>query len=182
MRVLVAYASRSGATREVAERIGDRLRKAGLTADVESVSGAPDVSGYDACVVGSAVYIGRWEKAAVKFIERNQTAFAGRPTWLFSSGPLGTDALMNGVDKREGAVTAEELAPLVDMTKPRDHRVFYGALDPRRLGMGPRLMRILPAGRKLLEEGDFRDWPDIEGWADRIAVELAGGKAPAGVA
>lgn len=182
MRILVAYASRSGATREIAERIGDRLRRAGLDADVESVSGARDVTAYDACVVGSAVYLGRWEKAAVAFVERNRKAFAGRPTWLFSSGPLGTEPLMNGVDKREGAVTAEVIAALVEIAQPRDHRVFYGALDPRRLGMGPRLMRTLPAGRKLLEAGDFRDWPEIEGWADGIAAELAGMKVPAVIA
>jgi menaquinone-dependent protoporphyrinogen oxidase len=64
--------------------------------------------------------------------------------------------------------------------RQRDHRVFYGALDPQRLSLMPRLMRVLPAGRKLLEEGDFRDWAEIEAWADQIAGELADSKVAAG--
>jgi menaquinone-dependent protoporphyrinogen oxidase len=176
MRVLVAVASRSGATAEIAERIAARLRAAGHQADAQRVADHPDVSAYEAVVVGSAVYIGRWEKAAVEFVQRNGRLLAERPTWLFSSGPLGADPLMNGVDKLEGAVTAEVVASLTEVAKPREHRVFYGALDPRRLGVGPRLMRMLPAGRRLLEEGDFRNWADIESWADRIAGELAGSR------
>jgi menaquinone-dependent protoporphyrinogen oxidase len=64
--------------------------------------------------------------------------------------------------------------------RPRDHRVFGGVLNPDRLSLGSRLMRLMPAGRKLLEEGDFRDWAEIEGWADQIAGELARTKVPAG--
>lgn len=180
MRVLVAYASRSGATGEIAQRIAERLRVAGHDPDVESVSNAPDVALHEAFVVGSAVYLGRWQKEAVEFVQRNRTVLADRPTWLFSSGPLGTDPTAYGLDKREGAVNPKEIAGLTEAAHARDHRVFYGALDPRRLGLGPRLMRLTPAGRKLLEEGDFRDWAEIEAWADHIAGELAQTKAPAG--
>ena len=66
----------------------------------------------------------------------------------------------------------EEIAPLSGVVHARDHRVFFGALDPERLSLAPRLMRLLPAGRKLLEEGDFRDWAEIEAWADGIARQL----------
>lgn len=176
MNVLVAYASRTGATAEIAARIADRLRTTGLEVDLASIAEADrlaDVPSYDAFVVGSAVYVGHWEKAAVEFVHEHETVLAIRPTWLFSSGPLGfepTDA--EGRDKRETAVP-QEIAALTIEVHPRAHHVFFGALRPDRLGLMPRLMRLLPAGRALLEEGDFRDWAEIEAWADEIARELA---------
>lgn len=184
MNVLVAYATRAGATAEIAGRIADRLRATGLEVDLASIAEADrltDVPSYDAFVVGSAVYVGHWEKAAVEFVREHETVLAFRPTWLFSSGPLGvepTDA--EGRDKREVAVP-QEIAPLTAQVHARDHHVFFGALRPDRLGLMPRLMRLLPAGRALLEEGDFRDWADIDGWADEIAHELAGHPVAVGV-
>lgn len=177
MRILVAYATRSGGTREIAGRIADRLRTDGHEADVASVAGALGVPTYEAYVVGSAVYLGRWEKDAVAFVHANAALLAHRPTWLFSSGPLGTDPMTaSGYDKRDTAVSADLLANLTETVHPRGHRVFGGLLVPDRLSLGPRLMRILPAGRRLLAEGDFRDWAEIEAWTDEIAGELAQAK------
>lgn len=182
MRVLVAYASRHGTTGEIAARIADRLRQAKLEADCVSVSDAPLVASYEAFVIGSAVYIGSWEKAAVVFVDAHRAVLSAHPTWLFSSGPLGTDPkTASGDDKLAGAVTPEKLAALTDAVHARGHKVFYGALHPERLGFGPRLMRLLPAGRKLLEEGDFRDWAAIEEWADGIAAALVSGHTPVAV-
>jgi menaquinone-dependent protoporphyrinogen oxidase len=174
MRMLVAFASRTGATAAIADRIAERIRLAGIDVDCVSVTEAPMVSSYDAFVVGSAVYIGRWEKEARAFVESHAEILAGRPTWLFSSGPLGTEpTLENGEDKLEGAVEATELQRLTELVRPRDHAVFFGAFDAGRAGVGIRMFRLLPAGRKLLEEGDFRDWPAIEAWADEVAAAAA---------
>jgi len=91
MSVLVAYASRHGSTRGIAERIAERLRVDGLDVDVRPVAGVDDVSAYDAFVVGAAVYMFHWLKDATSFVQRNREFLAARPTWLFSSGPIGTD-------------------------------------------------------------------------------------------
>jgi menaquinone-dependent protoporphyrinogen oxidase len=104
MKILVAFATRSGSTGEIAGRIAERLQAAGHETVVQSVTATADVAGFEAFVVGSAVYIGRWQKEAVEFVQHNRSVLADRPTWLFSSGPLGsepTDA--KGHDKREGA-------------------------------------------------------------------------------
>ena len=50
--------------------------------------------------------------------------------------------------------------------------MFFGALDPAKLRGGHRLIGMLPAAKKLLIEGDFRDWRDIEAWAGGIAEAL----------
>jgi menaquinone-dependent protoporphyrinogen oxidase len=54
MRVLVVYASRYGATREIADRVAATLRPQGLEATVQPAKDADDPAGYDAAVIGSA--------------------------------------------------------------------------------------------------------------------------------
>ena len=172
MKILVAYATKHGATPEIAERIAARLRAAGHDADPQSAEAVRDIAGYDGFVIGSAVYIEHWQKEAVEFCRRNLAILSSRPTWLFSSGPLGAQATdAEGRDLRE-ITQPVEMAELREAVRPREHRVFFGALNPDTLGLGHRLMRSLPAGRALLPAGDFRDWTEIEAWADGIAREL----------
>lgn len=178
MKFLVAYASKHGATQAIAERIAARLEATGHTAEAQTVDAAGDPAGYDAVVIGSAAYFGHWQKEATAFVRRHQSILVGMPVWLFSSGPLGTEATdAEGHDLREAA-EPKEVAEFRETITPRDHRVFFGALDPETLGFRDRLIRAMPAGRNLLPEGDFRDWPEIEAWAEGIA--RAAPPAPAG--
>jgi menaquinone-dependent protoporphyrinogen oxidase len=173
MKILVAYASKYGSTEGIAERIAERLGAAGMDADLHPVRAVGDVSAYEAFVIGSAAYMGHWQKDAIEFVRANRAILADRPVWLFSSGPLGSEA--TDAQGRDLRVAAEpmELAELQEAIHPRGHRVFFGALEPDRLGPRDRLVRTLPAGRALLPKGDFRDWPEIEAWADGIVQALA---------
>ena len=173
MKVLVAYASKYGATRGIAERLADRLQAAGLQAQARPVTTASELSGYGAFVIGGAAYLGHWLNDATAFVRGHGAALASHPTWLFSSGPLGTEPTdAQGRDLRLAA-EPKEFAEFKETIKPTGTRVFFGALDPGRLGFRDRAMRALPAGRALFPEGDFRDWPDIDTWAAGIAVELS---------
>jgi menaquinone-dependent protoporphyrinogen oxidase len=177
MSILVAYASKYGATRGIAERIAAKLKAAGYEAEARSMKDAGDAVGYDAYVIGSAAYMGSWLKEGTEFVRRNRALLASKPVWLFSSGPLGTEARdAKGRDLREAAVP-KEIAELREAISARDHRVFFGALDRGKLSLGHRLVALLPAGSALLPEGDFRDWKDIDAWAESIARELAQGAA-----
>jgi menaquinone-dependent protoporphyrinogen oxidase len=173
MSILVAYASKHGATRGIAECIAGALAAAGQQAEARPVAAPGDLSGYGAFVIGSAVYMGHWQKEATEFVRRNHAVLAGRPVWLFSSGPLGTEP----TDARGRDLTAtsepKEIAEFQEAIRPRGHRVFFGVLDPGRLGLRERAIRKLPAGQALLPEGDFRDWTQIEAWATGIAYDPA---------
>lgn len=174
MRVLVVHSSRYGATQGIAERIGAILSRQGHEATIQSAQYADDPAEYDAVVIGSAIYYFHWRKYATEYVRRYRDALANRPVWLFSSGPLGTEA--KDAQGRELCVVLEpkEIAEFRQTIKPRNHQVFFGALDPGTLGFAHRLMLKLPANRDhaLFPEGDFRDWSGIEAWAGSIGLAL----------
>lgn len=180
MRILVAYASRHGATQGIAERIAQTLGEAGLEAEAVPAKAVKSVAGYDAFVIGSAAYMFHWEKDASRFVGRNKAAIAKKPTWLFSSGPLGTEPL--DAEGRDQKVTAipKEIPELREALGARDHRVFFGAYHKGQAphGFAERLVAVMPAAKNALPDGDFRDWPEIEAWAADIAAELSA--APVG--
>ena len=172
-RILVAYASKHGATRAIAERIAATLQAAGLAATALPVDEVTDPTPYDAFVIGGAAYYGSWLKEATAFVRHNQEILTAHPVWLFSSGPLGTATTDD--QRHDVLVAAEptEFAVFKEAIAPRGTRVFFGVLDLGTLGFAERVVRALPAGRALLPEGDFRDWEAIESWAASIARALA---------
>ena len=167
MKAVVVYASKYGSTRRIAEFIAERLRHEGTQAEARPADAVHNPGDYDAIVVGSAVYMMRWLKEAVEFVRRNRAVLANRPVWLFSSGPLGSDASVN-----DPKLEPKEIAEFREAIDPRDHRVFFGALDAGKLGFAHQMMRKLPAARAMLPEGDFRNWKEIEAWASSIARAL----------
>jgi menaquinone-dependent protoporphyrinogen oxidase len=160
VRVLVTAASRHGATHEIATAIADGLARRGLDAEARPAEELSSLDGYDAYVIGSAVYVGRWLPPARELVEAHAEALTERPVWMFSSGPLGPpDAL-----KPEGDPVDTD--DLVQAAGALQHRVFAGRLDRSLLGLGEKAVVIAVRA----PEGDFRDWAAI----DRFAAEIAG--------
>lgn len=175
MKVLVAYASRHGATAGIAARIADRLRTNGIDAQSIEVGRVSTLQGYDGFVFGSAAYMYRWLKEAAAFTRRHREVLASKPLWLFSSGPVGTDLVdENGRDICE-ASRPKEFAELESTLSLRGSKVFVGAWDPEAepVGLAGRL-KLMPAARASMPSGDFRDWDAIDAWADDIALALQG--------
>jgi menaquinone-dependent protoporphyrinogen oxidase len=161
-RILVAYATKHGATAEIAEAVADGLVRRGADAEAQPADTVKAVESYGAVVLGSAVYAGHWLKPARGFAEAHAKALADLPVWLFSSGPLGPPEEL----KPEGDPV--DVADLIENTGCLAHRVFAGKLDKQQLGFGERAMvRAVHA-----PEGDFRDWKAIDTFAAEIAGRL----------
>jgi menaquinone-dependent protoporphyrinogen oxidase len=160
VKVLVCAASKHGATTEIAAEIGAVLSAAGVEAVVRAPDEVQTIDGYDAAVIGSAVYVGRWLEVAKTLVEHHQETLRAMPVWLFSSGPIG--------DPPKPVEDPVDAQPLVELVGARGHRVFAGDLDRSRLGFAERA--IVAAVRA--PDGDFRPWPEIEAWAREIAAAL----------
>jgi len=164
-QVLVAYATKYGATAEIAEKIGQVLREAGMRTDVIPVHRVSNLDSYKAVVLGSAVYIGGWRREAAGFLKSNEKALVQMPVWLFSSGPTGEGAPETIL---RGWRFPKALQPIADRIRPRDNALFHGALDNNKLGFVEKWM----VKNVKAPFGDFRDWAAITSWAGAIANAL----------
>ncbi len=158
--VFVVYASRSGGTAGIAEQIAQHLEEAGATVVLSNAESALPPDRADAVVLGSSVYMGRWDGDARRWAKNNRDALHELPVWLFSSGPLDETATKGEAEAPPGG---ERIASLVEA---KEHMVFGGRLTEDSGGF---------VARKLIEQGrsgDYRDPGQIREWAGKIAAEL----------
>ena len=163
MKVLVTVASKHGATAEIGTAIANTLRKAGLYVAEVRPDHVSSVQEFDAVVVGSALYMGRWMAEAREFVKDNAEMLRARPVWLFASGPIigTTNAPNTGPDAAEG----EKLAELIGA---RGSMVFAGELKKEGLGfVEKQIVKMVKS-----PWGDYRPWDEIRAWAESIAHEL----------
>ena len=161
----MAAASKHGATEEIAERIGADLTSWGLEVEVRKLGEVEDVRPYEAVVLGSAIFYGKWMKEAIRFVALHEGELAERPTWLFGSGSVTGDP---PVGDDPNAVSSALVERLVTQTHAREHKVFAGKLDRSTLG----LTEMLPVRMVRAHDGDWRDWQAIDEWAAGIASDL----------
>lgn len=170
MRVLVVYATHYGSTKGIAERIGETLHEQGLDVELRSVdapSGPLAEDGFDAFIIGSAVHAGHWLRPAVAFVRDNVRVLAARPTWLFSSGPIGAKYV------HKPQPDPAEIAEFRSKLDVRGHVVFAGAFDPTTADLNRAGWIERQFSKRFLPVGDFRDWAEIEAWANVIARQLS---------
>ena len=165
MRLLVVAASKHGSTAEIATALGEALARRGITTAVADAADVADIEEYDAVVLGSAVYAGRWRQEARELAERHGEFLRSRPVWLFSSGPVG-----DPLKPEEDPVDVEQITAIVGS---RGHRVFAGKIDKSRLSLAERaIVKSLK-----VPEGDYRDFGAVGAWASEIADALLGSSA-----
>ncbi|WP_436498313.1 flavodoxin domain-containing protein [Actinokineospora sp. HUAS TT18] len=167
--VLVAYASATGSTRGVAERIAATLTARGVRAVARPVSDQPDPRDYTAVVLGSAVHGRAWLPDAVRYTQDHRAGLADRPLWLFSVGLRGTQ---RGLAAKvfSGQESGVELPGSVAFIPRGAYHFFAGVSDRSAMGwLGGLVWRAL--GGKF---ADYRDWRIIDLWAEGIADSVTG--------
>jgi menaquinone-dependent protoporphyrinogen oxidase len=162
-KVLVAYGTKHGSTREVAEAVAERLREHGLAVDTRAADRVDSVAPYDAVVIGGAVYMGRWHPAAAGFLQRHRKGLEKLPVAVFGMGPRTMEE--SAVKETQGQL--DKALEKVPEVRPATVAVFGGVVDPKSLRF--------PFNR--MPASDARDWASIRAWAGSVAEALDYGKA-----
>jgi menaquinone-dependent protoporphyrinogen oxidase len=174
-RVLVGYATAGGSTQSIAERIADVLRDAGLTVICRPVGPDVEPGTFDAVVLGSAVHNMAWLQPALDFLRRVPAGPAAPSLWCFSVGGLAHPERIRFSRWLAGSELQKIEQRFPGGRRPRDHRMFAGIVDLRRVPFWGRLFFWAAGGRS----GDQRDWPAVDAWATEIANRVDALRAPA---
>ena len=158
-RVLIAYASKHGSTREVAERLASVMRSAGLAVDVMPAGEVGLLRGYDAVVLGGALYTGRLHKDARSFLARHREPLSVRTVAVFALGPK----TINAADVAASRAQLDRSLKKTPNVAPVSVAIFGGVIDPHKLRF--------PFNR--MPASDARDWASIEAWGSELAERIA---------
>ena len=170
IKVLVAYASTHGSTREVAEAVTATLAGHGLTVDLQPARDVRTLAGYDTVVLGAPLYMFHLHKDALRFLSHHQKALAGLPVAVFAGGPFGEEAgaTADGKEWQEVRKTLDQELAKFPWLKPVAVEVIGGKFDPSTLRFP---WNLVPALRNM-PASDLRDWEAIRGWASTLAGQL----------
>lgn len=159
MRLLIVYGSKMGGTKGIAETLAASFRGFGDVVDVQPANEADHVEGYDAVIVGGALYASRWHKDARRFVRRHAASLRTVPVFFFSSGPLDDSA------KGKEIPPTGQVERLMASVHAQDHTTFGGRLPADATGFPARSMAKTQAG-------DWRDNDQITRWARHVSREL----------
>ena len=155
-RMLIAYATRSGGTSDVAKTIGEEWTKLGAAVDVQLVEHVTSVSDYAAVAIGSSIRMGNWLPQAKAFVAKHEAELKQRPVADF----LVCLTLKDDTPEKQKEVDAYPNP--VRALNPVSEAQFAGKMDYAALGFFERF-----AVKYMVKapEGDFRNWDQIRQWA-----------------
>ena len=170
MGTLITYASEHGSTKEIAERINLVISAKTSPHPTECIpiEQIANLSKFSYIVVGSAVHGLQWLPVASSFLHNNAPALSKVPVWTFSVGsPTAVPKFMKmlGAEAKEQKALADAVNKDV---KTQGHILFSGKF--LREHASPLLGCIWSClGGRF---GDFRDWNQIEAWANEVGDEI----------
>jgi menaquinone-dependent protoporphyrinogen oxidase len=185
-KILVAYATMTGSTAEVAQAVAEEIARSGLQVEVLPLDQVKDLQPYAAVVVGAPMIMG-WHRSAHGFLKKHRASFRRTPLAIFVTAmsltatgetsvggvPVCLDENLPKPPAKAGSLSFREryarlsnyLQPILKATRPEKPvsiGVFGGRLDYGRLKWWAVLFAMVivraPAGER-------RNWPAIRSWA-----------------
>ena len=162
--ILIGYATQYGSTKEIAEKIAEVLGERGFAVTIQPLKEVRSLVGFEAVVLGAALYMYRWHKDAHRFLSKHRKDLIGRPVAVFALGPV-KDPHDEQEWQNSRAQLEKELAKY-PWLKPVAVEMFGGRFDPA-------LLRF-PLNKFAASEpaSDIRDWEIIQAWAGELAEKF----------
>lgn len=196
-KILVAYATLSGSTVEVAQAVGEEIAREEVEVDVLPLGKVAGLSAYDAIILGAPMILG-WHRSAVAFLKKQRKALENIPLAIFATAmsltattekavksvPLCIDPKLAKPPLNPQHLTFREnyasithyAAPMLNAAgnnKPVSIAFFGGRLDYYRLKPLARLFVMLAVQAP---PGDRRNWPAIRAWAGSLPGQFKGNR------
>lgn len=193
MNVLVAYATNSGSTEEVAQAIAEELGRDGAQVDVRRLEEVTNLQPYSAVVIGAPMIVG-WHRAALGFVKKHRQALSRVPVAYFFTAmsltqtneacigatPISVDSNVAKPPHNPKRLSLHErystpsnyLGPALKAApsvKPVSAGFFGGKLEMFRLKLLQMLFVMLVIRA---QPGDYRDWTFIRAWATQLRTAL----------
>ncbi len=171
-KILVAYATFTGSTAEIAQAIGNVLAENGASVDVRPMKEVTDLSPYQSVVLGSAIQKSAWLPEAMQFVKTHQHALSQKRTAIFLVClALAMKSKVAREKSKENVV--QWLNPVRQLITPISEGYFAGILDIKKIPYAmARLGFRISVWTGVWSEGDHRDWDAIRAWAREIAEKL----------
>lgn len=163
-KILVAYATHHGSTKEVAEKIAALLQEIGFTVEIHAARRIRSIDGYYAVILGAPLYMFRWHKGARRFLSRFRKSLPALPAAVFALGPMNNDEK----EFREARLQLDKALAKFPWVTPRIIEMFGGKVDPLHFRFP---YNFIPALKKL-PSSDIRDWEAIRGWTEKLPEVL----------
>ena len=170
-KILVTYDTEHGATSIVAKKVFDTLCQEDFSVDlifVENFDPA-EILNYDAIVIGSPIYIGKWLPGIKKLLKRSHATIAQIPSAFFI-----TCTYVKGEDdtpERHAHAIELYIDPVLSKypdIQPIDKGVLAGEFQYAELY--PLQFFLMKLAK--FEEGNFIDTAKIEAWAKGFGDKL----------
>ena len=194
-KILVAYATNSGSTAEVARFIGEEMQKNGAEVEVVLLEKVNDLAAYDALVLGAPMILG-WHRLALRFLRKNRSSLRRLPLAIFVTCmsltrtgekefrgvPVTVDGNLPKPPRREDRLNFKEhysrisnyLRPILNAcpVKPVSIGIFGGRLDYSNLKWWGMIFVVLILQA---QAGDKRNWEAIQYWTQGLPGLLEAG-------
>jgi len=158
-KVLIAFATRYGSTKEVAKLIADKIKDREIEAEISNVIDISSLKGYDVVIIGSPIYMGKWLKEGVDFVQQFSESLNQVPVALFTVG-----VTLKDKNEKNIRIAEKSFDVLLPYTNPVMTGVFAGKIDKRNMNfIDKQILKLVKA-----EEGDFRNPDEISVWTANL--------------
>ncbi len=159
-KILIAYYSKTGNSKNAAQEIGKVLSLKGMQAEVLPFEKVGPLSDYQGVIIGAPINAMQWHPSADQFVLKNSGALQSIPTAFFS-----LSAFQNGQRPLLKKMLSHCFRKSRQLVSPVSTRVFPGIIPDSTPSF---LYRLAKIDRSLA--GKAQDLESVNAWA----VELAG--------